>query len=209
MNSAKFFTSERLRALRAEKKINGRKRSQAAAAAVFGVSDRTYKAWETGRSLPDTESLLRIAAEYGVSCDYLLGLVETRTPGVSEFASLTGLSSQAVDALCRMGQNARDYAHFEGIPGALSAFLEYAPSNLFSLCEQFAVYCSALSKAEVQDAEDNFELYMAEEDTALPLFRSSRILQNMFERAGNALHKSRLNATRGAAAAPETETSPS
>lgn len=205
MKSAKYFTSERLRALRAEKKINGRKRSQAAAAAVFGVSDRTYKAWETGRSLPDTESLLKIAAEYGVSCDYLLGLVETRTPGVPEFVSMTGLSPRAIDSLCNIEAKFRRARCDYGISEVLSAFLEHDAPDFQMLCVHFERYCEALS--EVENPEDDFARLDVAERLNASLFTCSQYLARLFDRTSRATHKSKSQGARQQL--PEGKTGPS
>lgn len=201
MNNAKFFTSERLRELRAEKKINGRKRSQAAAAAVFGVSDRTYKAWETGRSLPDTESLLKIAAEYGVSCDYLLGLVETRTPGVPEFVSMTGLSPRAIDVLCDIQKK-----HWiVSVSQILSAFLEHDARDFGHICAHFERYCEALS--EVENPEDDFARLDVAERLNASLFTCSQYLARLFDRTSRATHRSKSQGARQQL--PEGKTGPS
>ena len=60
--------SERLRALRKERKI-----SQGALAAQLGISQQAVGKWETGRSTPDPGTLRKIADLFGVSADGLLG----------------------------------------------------------------------------------------------------------------------------------------
>ncbi|MBR0213978.1 MAG: helix-turn-helix transcriptional regulator [Solobacterium sp.] len=42
-------------------------------AAVAGVSRQTVSNWETGRSLPDIISLLKLSEYYGISVDVLIG----------------------------------------------------------------------------------------------------------------------------------------
>lgn len=42
-------------------------------AMVMGVTQQAVGKWETGRSLPDSETLLRLAQYFGVSADVLLG----------------------------------------------------------------------------------------------------------------------------------------
>lgn len=178
------ITSERLRALRAEKKINGRKRSQAAAAAVFGVSDRTYKLWELGQSLPDTESLLRIAAEYGVSCDYLLGLSDVKTPGGAAVCSITGLTPGAVDRLSHYNRGAYE-CHLSPV---FSAFLEHDVRDSLLICNCFENYVRALS--EVSDIDNEFEKLDVKEALDSALFTASRYLSKLFETAAAALRRS-------------------
>lgn len=43
---------------------------------VIGVVQQSVAAWESGRSLPNIPSLIRMAKHYQVSADYLLGLIE-------------------------------------------------------------------------------------------------------------------------------------
>ena len=66
--------SQRLKELR---KLRGL--SQAALSQLLGVSQQAVGKWETGRSTPDPQTVAAIAAELGVSADYLLG-VEGEAP---------------------------------------------------------------------------------------------------------------------------------
>ena len=61
--------SQRLKELR---KLRGL--SQAALSQLLGVSQQAVGKWETGRSTPDPQTVAAIAAELGVSADYLLGV---------------------------------------------------------------------------------------------------------------------------------------
>ena len=58
--------------------------TQAQVAEKFGVTIRTVTSWETGEKLPRTNRLNELAALYGVTSDYLLGLnsapAETKSP---------------------------------------------------------------------------------------------------------------------------------
>ena len=64
--------SERLRALRKERKI-----SQGALAAQLGISQQAVGKWETGRSTPDPRTLRRLADIFDVTTDYLLGVEQS------------------------------------------------------------------------------------------------------------------------------------
>ncbi len=48
--------------------------SQARLGETLSVSQDTVPLWETGKSLPDIETLVRICAIFDVTSDYLLGL---------------------------------------------------------------------------------------------------------------------------------------
>jgi len=59
---------ERLKKLRADSEI-----SQAKLGAILNVPQQTYNCWEQGQSQPDTDMLIRLAAYFNVSVDYLIG----------------------------------------------------------------------------------------------------------------------------------------
>lgn len=65
--------SERLRVLRAEKKL-----SQQAVAEMAHMSLRGYRNIENGDSAPSLESIVQLADLFGVSIDYLIGRSEER-----------------------------------------------------------------------------------------------------------------------------------
>ena len=60
---------EKIRRLRIQKGM-----SQARVREALSVSQDTISLWETGKSLPDIETLVRICAIFDVTSDYLLGL---------------------------------------------------------------------------------------------------------------------------------------
>ena len=60
---------EKIRRLRIQKGM-----SQARLGEALSVSQDTVSLWETGKSLPDIETLVRICAIFDVTSDYLLGL---------------------------------------------------------------------------------------------------------------------------------------
>ena len=66
----------------AEKIYQARKRaglSQEALADALGVTRQAVSKWETGKSVPDTENIRRMARLLAVSADYFLG--DAGTPG--------------------------------------------------------------------------------------------------------------------------------
>lgn len=64
---------DRLRQLRDEKNIIASK-----LASDFDKSESTVRMWETGKSKPDTDTLISLAKYFGCTTDYLLGLSTNR-----------------------------------------------------------------------------------------------------------------------------------
>ena len=69
-----MLLSQRLKELRAAKGL-----SQAALADILGRTQQAIGKWEVGRSEPDGATLLKLAAYFNVTTDYLLGLTDTPT----------------------------------------------------------------------------------------------------------------------------------
>ena len=61
--------AERLKQLRTEKNIG-----QNALAEALGISNASISYWETGKQIPSSEAVFKLAQFFGVSADYLLGL---------------------------------------------------------------------------------------------------------------------------------------
>lgn len=53
---------------------------QSDVAAVLGIAQTVYSRYERGFQTIPLEHLIRLAAYYGVSCDYLLGLTDHAMP---------------------------------------------------------------------------------------------------------------------------------
>lgn len=51
-------------------------------AKATGIDQRTLSNYETGKTNPDSYAIIRLAAFFNVSCDYLLGVAETNLRGV-------------------------------------------------------------------------------------------------------------------------------
>ena len=64
--------------------------SQKEFADLFNVHQTAVSQWETGKTTPDKETLIKIANYFGVSIDYLLGNTEQKEkPLVNEDEELT------------------------------------------------------------------------------------------------------------------------
>lgn len=53
---------------------------QATLAAYLHIQQNTYSQYETGQRQLPVDVLIRLAAYFGVSTDYILGLTDVRTP---------------------------------------------------------------------------------------------------------------------------------
>ena len=62
---------DRLKLLRSEKNL-----SQKQLAEILGTNNSSVCDWERGRSEPDIETLINMVKFFGVSADYLLGIVD-------------------------------------------------------------------------------------------------------------------------------------
>jgi len=70
---------QRLKILRKDKKI-----SQKDLAVILGVQESVISHYETNRSDPGDEIKVEIAKYFGVSLDYLLGVIEKKVPFFSD-----------------------------------------------------------------------------------------------------------------------------
>lgn len=77
-NTMNLPIGQTVRALRRERRI-----SQAALADALGVTAQAVSQWERGGAYPDMELLPEIAAYFGVSVDYLLGVGNAEFPDES------------------------------------------------------------------------------------------------------------------------------
>lgn len=70
--------SSRLKALRKESGM-----SQGEVCKKIGAKQGAYSTWELGKNEPPLETFIQLANLFNVSTDWLLGLTDERTPGVS------------------------------------------------------------------------------------------------------------------------------
>lgn len=61
----------RIRELREDRDLR-----QVDVAAGTGIDQKTLSNYETGKTNPDSEAIIRLAQFFGVTCDYLLGVSE-------------------------------------------------------------------------------------------------------------------------------------
>lgn len=88
------------------KELRGTKTLQEVANEI-GITRVALGYYEKGERKPDIEILHRIATYYQVSCDYLLGLSDVKTPDISikEICQKTGLSEHATQKLYYYNSN--------------------------------------------------------------------------------------------------------
>lgn len=86
MNYCEF--GENLKKLRKSRNL-----SQKALGAKVGLSKAVISKYENGMSYPSFDVLIRIAQYFGVTTDYLLGVLESKTVDVS------GLTDSQVDSI--------------------------------------------------------------------------------------------------------------
>lgn len=90
---------ERLKELRGNNKLQD-------IAKNIGISRASLGYYENGDRKPDIEVLLKLANYYHVSCDYLLGLTDTRSPDINDriISQKLGLNEQSVITLTNFKQ---------------------------------------------------------------------------------------------------------
>lgn len=87
--------SEKLKQLRKELRL-----TQGELAARFGVTQQAIAKWEAGRTLPEPETISRIAGFFGVSTDYLLDMTDAFiSTGSSSSVRIIGTVKAGYDAL--------------------------------------------------------------------------------------------------------------
>ena len=81
------------------RKINGL--TQQELAAIVGVSRSTIAMWETDKSQPDNDPLLKLAQYFNVSVDYLLGRDEDtkKEPAANTGGELSGIDAELYELL--------------------------------------------------------------------------------------------------------------
>jgi len=74
-------------------------------AVQFKKSESAIRMWETGRSKPDADTLVALAAFFDVSTDYLLGLSNVRNPDYATTAEEIGLSGISIFKIKHLKDN--------------------------------------------------------------------------------------------------------
>ena len=73
--------------------------TQEIVAEKLGVTTKTYRNWERAETSPASRDLIALSDLYGVSTDFLLGLIEEKNRDEKFVLEYTGLSEKAVDHL--------------------------------------------------------------------------------------------------------------
>ena len=68
----KNISKNRIKSLREDRDLR-----QIDVASATGIDQRSLSNYETGKTLPDALTIVRLAEYFGVSCDYLLGVTDT------------------------------------------------------------------------------------------------------------------------------------
>ncbi len=74
----KNISMNRIRELREDRDLR-----QIDVAEKTGIDQKTISNYETGKTLPDSYAIVRLAEFFGVTCDYLLGVSERDLKDVS------------------------------------------------------------------------------------------------------------------------------
>ncbi|MBE6599198.1 MAG: helix-turn-helix transcriptional regulator [Ruminococcaceae bacterium] len=64
-----------------------------------GIDQRTLSNYETGKTNPDSYAIIRLAAFYGVSCDYLLGVSDLNISDLDDVAEELERIKKRIDNL--------------------------------------------------------------------------------------------------------------
>lgn len=86
-------------------------------AAYLGVQDNTISYFASGRRLPNTGQIIKIAEFFNTSCDFLLGLTKVNTVDKDKrfVCESTGLSKEAVESLIEAHDYIKQYPSADDI----------------------------------------------------------------------------------------------
>lgn len=73
MNEIMLQISARIRAIRKDNKLTQREFAE-----LFGISQSSYSAYESGSTMPTLEFLIKVATKYNLSMDYIAGLSQSK-----------------------------------------------------------------------------------------------------------------------------------
>ena len=89
-----MIAKNRIKELREDKDLR-----QIDVAEKTGIDQRTLSNYETGKTNPDSYSIIKLAEFYEVSCDYLLGVSEYNVLDMKDVAEELKKISARIDAL--------------------------------------------------------------------------------------------------------------
>lgn len=114
----------RIRQLREETHM-----TQVRLAIELEVSQETISAYESGKNHPTITNLLKLSDIFHVSCDYILGLTNTRI--ISSYSGLSGSEQILLEKYRRLDHHCKDrlLAYVDGMLEALEAKAEQPSQN--------------------------------------------------------------------------------
>jgi transcriptional regulator with XRE-family HTH domain len=74
-------------------------KSQAEFAKIFGIPQKTYSNYESGKNEPQIATLIKFADYFGCSVDYLIG---HETSGILHLDSFTEQQKKLIDLVCKL-----------------------------------------------------------------------------------------------------------
>lgn len=149
--------------------------SQAEFAQRLGVSRGSIGLYEQGKRLPDIEVLRNIAEQFNVSCDWLVGLTDTKViePDIKAACEITGLTEDTVLTFFRAKITALDYSTSEYEKDRADNYLSISrladalfgnEAEAFHLARAYNLYCYAIRKATGDHFRINVKDYIAKLD---------------------------------------------
>ena len=137
--------------------------TQEQVAELIGCTVKTYRSWEKGKTSPAALDLVNLSELYGVSTDYLLGLIEEKNHDVKFICEYTGLSEASIIKLIEnknsimFHSNSTDSESFSDI---ISSLIEHDRFKIFiyRLMQSRALNTTITKhhKQEKQKIEDSF-----------------------------------------------------
>lgn len=151
---------------KALKNLRGKKTQQQIANILTDDSKkdklRTYQKWERGEERINSSALIKLAEFYGVSCDYLLGLIEETNHDIKFIHDETGLTEAAIKKLKENKDSVmlhNDSDDVESFSKTVSSIIEHEhfDSFIFRLMQSKALKSTITklhkrSKEKVQEA---------------------------------------------------------
>ena len=135
-NKNMILLQERLKELRGNNKLQD-------IAKDIGISRASLGYYENGDRKPDIEVLLKLANYYHVSCDYLLGLTDIKSPDINTRAisEKLGLTPKSIETLSTFQHNATR----DPIPGNINDTTPaYSKLDLETINRLLSPFCNII-----------------------------------------------------------------
>lgn len=101
----------RIKQLRIEQGLN-----YSQLASIFNKTEGAIRAWESGRTKPDADTLIKISNYFEVSVDYLLGLRNTRNAENEAIVADLGLTEECIENIKKCVHTQIDINRFISSP---------------------------------------------------------------------------------------------